>query len=416
MGTSDERKGRLHKLIELALTYRSTTRTKLAELLQRDKSRLYPDTDNPRLDLLLGLAEVLDWPIEAVVDYLRYGPGQSRPIRSRDDYARLDQQLRAAYQKGNYPKMVELAQRMFVAARSPDEKARACRLEGAAWGEQARVAESISAYRRGLELTGVSRSERLAMQVNLANTYYSLWDLTQAIGISHVVLETLQRYPPSTRTERGCQAYSLYVRGNAYRRMLATRPADGRDIAESSGRDLESARELHLQMARDYDADYLAGIAHTCQGGLIEVAVELGEREPRDAVDEVIAEVSKLDAGDWPEGDWLESYGWWCDFGASIAMRHLNGPARSRALAFFGGKLFEITRVLKNWPLLERALSIQYLVHQQVSDATGVDLPYALDADDLRLITGTIGRLPHLRRVGWKLIDKAALLNGPRRN
>jgi len=124
MGTSDERKGRLHKLIELALTYRSTTRTKLAELLQRDKSRLYPDTDNPRLDLLLGLAEVLDWPIEAVVDYLRYGPGQSRPIRSRDDYARLDQQLRAAYQKGNYPKMVELAQRMFVAARCQSRRRR----------------------------------------------------------------------------------------------------------------------------------------------------------------------------------------------------------------------------------------------------------------------------------------------------
>ena len=54
------------RLLELAGVYRDFNRKELAHALRRDGSKLVPSTGNPKLDYLVSLAEVLDWPVGEV--------------------------------------------------------------------------------------------------------------------------------------------------------------------------------------------------------------------------------------------------------------------------------------------------------------------------------------------------------------
>ena len=132
MSNAEKRKERLHKLIDLALAYCSATKSTLANQFERDRSRLYPDTDNPKLDLIIALAEALEWPLDAVVEFIREGNGA--PATEADaDWETLDKQTLAAHHKGEFAQMVTLAQHMLAAAQTPQQRGRACRLEGAGW-------------------------------------------------------------------------------------------------------------------------------------------------------------------------------------------------------------------------------------------------------------------------------------------
>jgi hypothetical protein len=415
MAEGTRRRERLHTLIDWALAYRRISRSELAKRVGRDHGRLYPENDNPTLDFLLKLSETLDWEIELVVEYLRDDPDDIPPT-NHEDYAALEEAAKAAGRKGDYTRVAELGRQMFGAARTPDEKARACRREGAGWGEQVRVRQALAAYRRGLRVPGVSRTERLALEVSLANTYYNLWELTEALGIAHAVLSAFDGNTPTSRIDRFTEAFAHYVRGNALRRLMCNRSADLGDAAVRAKDDLERAQALHLQMARDYDADYLAGIAHACQGALLEVSVELGECKPQNALDEILADLAKLGGSTpWPEGNWLESYGWWCDFGANIAFRHLTGPDLQRTIAVLSGKLVDIGRRLDNSSLLDRAAAIEYALHERLSETTGVTMPRTLDAEDVAMISRTIGRIPQFRGLGWDLIDRAIIVPNAKR-
>ena len=169
MANGTRRRERLHKLIDLALARRGGTKSKLAAELDRHRSRLYSESDNPRLDLLISLSEALEWSIDTVVECLRDEPDDVPPA-DPEDYVALEEAAKAAGCAADYTRVAELGRRMFVAAQTPDEKARACRREGSGWGEQVHATKALAAYERGLELTGVSKAERLALQVSLANT------------------------------------------------------------------------------------------------------------------------------------------------------------------------------------------------------------------------------------------------------
>ena len=65
--TNKEQRERLGELINLAQTYRGCNRKELASVLGRDASNLIPDSGVPKVDLVIELANALDWPIEAVI-------------------------------------------------------------------------------------------------------------------------------------------------------------------------------------------------------------------------------------------------------------------------------------------------------------------------------------------------------------
>ena len=64
------RKERLEQLLNLAQTYQGWNRRQLAKALGRDTTKLVPDSGLPKLDLLMQLAGVLDWPVAYVANHV----------------------------------------------------------------------------------------------------------------------------------------------------------------------------------------------------------------------------------------------------------------------------------------------------------------------------------------------------------
>ena len=112
-------------------------------------------------------------------------------------------------------------------------------------------------------------------------------------------------------------------------------------------------------------------------------------------------------------GDRLESYGWWCIFGCNIALRHLTDERRlQQYMAVFTNKADEIANLTDNWAMRERVFTMQYTRWERASGATGFDIPHVIDLDDVRVITGTMGRFPTFRQTGWRILQSAQVVDG----
>ena len=66
MDARTRRRKRLEQLLELAQAYRGWSRRELGKALRRDPTRLVPESGIPKLDLVVDLAKLLDWPIGLV--------------------------------------------------------------------------------------------------------------------------------------------------------------------------------------------------------------------------------------------------------------------------------------------------------------------------------------------------------------
>jgi len=61
MNPNVARRDRLSRFVDLARVYRGWSRQELASNLGRDLSKVVPDSGNPKLDLVVALADALDW-------------------------------------------------------------------------------------------------------------------------------------------------------------------------------------------------------------------------------------------------------------------------------------------------------------------------------------------------------------------
>jgi hypothetical protein len=417
MPQQTERKERLHRLIDFARVYRGWSRQDTAKALSRDSTKLYPNTDNPKLDILLALSAALDWSIDDVVQYVWSGDHASAPPADGEDFDVLDAEARAAHMRGEYSRMTEIARRMFRIAGTAEQRARACNREHGAWDGLGRYTQALEAACRGLQQTPIPAQRQYQLQANLANTHYTLWELTSALAHSHIVVQWYRKHLPKEQIERKTAAFAYYVRGQARRRLAAQQPHDGQRHYLAAKADLTLCAELHDRLADEFQDERLRGIGHTCRGGLLEVEVELGQRDAQATVAEFLSALEDvIDPSDSPVGDWLESYGWWSVFGANVALRRLSGRDLQQSMAIFTNKALEIADRLDNWALRERVFSMQYKLHETLADATGLELPYVVDDEDRRLITGAMGRFPAFRDTGWRIFRAAKVVKNDERN
>ncbi len=407
---------RLEQLLRLARAYRGWTRKQLAEALGRDSTRLVPESGNPKLDLVLDLAKVMDWPVEDVARYVGHGRAEfasSRSIES-SSFQDLADLSRHAHREGRYRDAIEIAQRAHSVASSGDERAIASVREASAWDGLGRYTLAMDATRRGLSESGVSSSTRTMLQINLAIEHYTLWQLVEANAIAHCLLDRYAVEPAQDRVNEVTHAHALYVRGHSHRRIMGMQDEDIHRHALHAKADLQHAADSLTTLAKTYKQPAYLGVANTCNGGLLEVAAALGEANPSDVIGEFSAALDKLiQPDDFPRGDELESYGWWCIFGCNVALRHVEDPREvQRIVAMFTNKADEIAVRLDNWSLRERVFSMDYERRQRFADWTGMDADWTIDKDDLRVIAGTMGRFPGFRRTGWQLIESSTIVSG----
>lgn len=420
MEAGASRKERLHELIDFARIYRGWSRVETARALNRDSTKLYPTTENPKMDLVMGLAEVLDWPVADVADYIWNGAPRSTPASAKaaaEDFETLDQQARTAHQSGEYHEMIQSARRMYAVATTPEERARACNREHGGWDGLGRFVNAREATLCGLEESPLSTARRYQLQSNLANTHYTLWELASAMAHSHVVVEHYEHRAPEAAIDRKNLAFALYVRGNTARRLAMSEVGRTAEYCQMAKSDLTRCIQMYKDLGTELGDDRLPGIANTCSGALCEVRVELGEISAADAVAELLAQLERIvEPSSEPRGDWLESYGWCCVFGANIALRRLDGDELQRAMAVFTNKALDIAEQMENWALRERVFTMQYAMHERATQAGDLNHPYVIDDEDKRLITGTMGRFPSFRPTGWRIFRAANALSSVERN
>ncbi len=119
MDARTRRRKRLEQLLELAQAYRGWSRRELGKALRRDPTRLVPESGIPKLDLVVDLAKLLDWPIGQVAAdlWVDDGPpvtdgqaGKSAQEPGRNEYDVLQEGSVSAQREGRYSKAVTLAQ------------------------------------------------------------------------------------------------------------------------------------------------------------------------------------------------------------------------------------------------------------------------------------------------------------------
>ncbi len=135
------RKKRLEQLLSLALAYRDCTRKELARTLGRDPTKLVPGTGIPKLDVVVELAGVLEWPVGDVVDYL-----WNHKVSEVSTEGRAAESLRDAVR----------------------------------WRRLGRYIEVVDAATLGLGRSGLTAPSRRALQAILADAYYALWSLVDS--------------------------------------------------------------------------------------------------------------------------------------------------------------------------------------------------------------------------------------------
>ena len=412
MSDNGRKRERLERLLDLAQVYRGWNRKELAAALGRDPTKLVPGSGNPKLDLVMHLAEALDWSIGDVSECLlkadaleeRAGRMERQTADSFDD---LDALALDAHEQGRYRDMIKLADTAYDIADSPTERALACIRSFGGWDGLGRYGKSLEAAQRGLMECPIDDEIRRALQSNLANAYYTLWHLVEARATSLELIENYSSTPPRTVWDRCSQAFAHYVLGNTYRRLIGTEPAHAASHADSAIKLLTSCKTLSSELASE--APYWEAVARTAEGGILESRVVTGEHDARSALADItdaLGDVVDLEAFDG--GDAIESHGWWCIYGCNIAIRHISDERDlQRYMALFTNKADEIANKLDNWSMRERVFSMQYHGHRRFVGWTGQEIPMTIDSEDIKMITGTMGRFPRFRRTGWNILQSA---------
>lgn len=404
------RRERLSRFVDLARVYRGWSRQELASRLGRDASKVVPESGNPKLDLVVALADALDWTVGDVAECVWTEPG--RQESAAGNYGELDERALAAHRSGDWNAMLETARHMLGVARTAAERAGALNRMAGAFDGLGRYVKSLDCLRDALGCGLLPRNLRLMLHVNLANAHYALWHVVEARATAGELADRFERVAPDGRLQRVAQAFALHLRGQCERRMVETDPEQREHHAQLARADLTRARAMLTELAREYGDDSYGGVANTARGALLEVECALGACDPSHAVAQLMEGLEAVaDPTTAPPGDWLESYGWWSIFGCNIALRHLEDPDFHRAMAIFTNKAVEIADRLGNWTLRERAFSLEHLRRRRLQRTTGFEADWVLDEDDVRTIAGTMGRFPSFRETGWRILTEARIVD-----
>lgn len=401
-----EQRRRLHRFVDLARVYRGWSRTELSRVLGRDPSKLIPESGNPKLDLIVGLADALDWNIGDVAECV-WDPEELRcPQQEGSSFENLSLASIEARHAGQFEDSLTIARRMRAVAENPRQHAIACLREGSVWDRRGRYARALESAQEGLSMNCPDLDVRTTLQGRLANAHYSLWHLVEAKSVARDLIELLEDECGNDPVLRENLAIGHYAFGHASRRLIDLAEADGPRHIANATEHLRSAVSLYLDLHRDRGRPTDLAMSRICTGGLIEVEAATGQRAPSEALEQVLQELDQVvDLDTCPSIDLLEARGWWSIFGCNIALRHFCDNDLHRSMAVLTNKAMEIAERIGNWGLRERAFTLEHFRRQRIADMVGTEQDWVLDEEEIRTITGTMGRFPGFRRIGWRILE-----------
>lgn len=401
-------KERLSRFVDLARVYRGWSRTELSKVLGRDPSKIVPDSGNPKLDLIVGLADALDWSVGDVAESVWEHETAGDEPDCENTFEALSIASIEARHEGRFDDALRLASRLRMVAGSDRQHAIACLREGSIWDRRGRYARALECAQEGLGMNCRDADVRTTLQGRLANAHYTLWHLVEAKAVGRDLVEAFDGETSSDPVLRENLGMAHYAIGHSARRQIdPSEPELARRLDESRTH-LRRASSIFLDLHAERGHASDLAFARICAGGLLEVEVAAGRHDPNAALDRVMHELDgAVDLDECGSVDLLESHGWWAIFGCNIALRHLEGADLHRPMAIFTNKALEIAERIGNWGLRERAFTLEHFRRQRIADMIGNEQDWFLDDEEIRTIAGTMGRFPGFRRIGWRILEAA---------
>ncbi len=403
---------RLCRFVDLARVYRGWSRTELSRVLGRDPSKIVPDSGNPKLDLIVGLADALDWSVGDVAECVWEHEDDGAGPECEDSFEAISQASIQARHDGRFDDALRLVSRLRMIADCDRQHAIACLREGSIWDRRGRYARALECAQEGLGMNCRDLDVRTTLQGRLANAHYTLWHLVEAKAVARDLVESFGGSMPDDPVLRENLGMAHYAIGQSARRQIDPSEPELTRRLEEARSHLRAASSIFLDLHRDRTRPTDLAFARICAGGLLEVETSTGSVAPHDAIDRVMVELDgAIDIESCASVDLLESHGWWAIFGCNIALRHLGGADLHRPMAVFTNKALEIAEHIGNWGLRERAFTLEHFRRQRIADLVGNDQDWFLDDEEIRTIAGTMGRFPGFRRIGWRILEAARVFD-----
>lgn len=409
------RRERLQSLLDLVRAMRGWSRGELSAALGRDPTKLVPASGNPKIDLVVRLAEAIEWSPGELLEAIEHKapaepivPIGDRPLPT--EVGELAAWLESARRERRWDDLSRIGESLRREASDADTRALAEHVVASAWAGKGCFGCSLAVAQRGLASGGADFGTRTMLALDAAAAHYALWNLAEAHGIATDLLLSLERRSGGDRLARIAIASARSIRGHARRRLASEDPFGERSFAEEACDDLAAAEREFRWLHEDFGDPADLARAHVCRGGWLECRARLDGTAGRvlEAILEGLDDVVDVEAVADP--DLLEAHGWWCIFGANLALRMGDEEEAHRPIAILTNKCFEIADRLDHWAMRERSFTIEHFRRQRAWDADPDPEQWVLDPEDLRVLMGTMRRFPRFREVGWRILSLAGFV------
>ncbi|MFZ4749125.1 MAG: hypothetical protein ACOYMM_01320 [Phycisphaerales bacterium] len=390
---------RLEELQALARTYRNWSVKELAHALGRQPGRLVPDSGMPKIDLVVGLAKALDWPVEAVVDHLmKPASSARRSVVQQDtatDYARLYNESLQKRLERDYAEAIRLAVRAHAVADTPTRRAAALLIETQAHEAIGSYSEAVRCVRESTRIEGVSAEWRLYADSCLAHLLFMQGNTSHALGIATSVLEYGEKLPATivTRTTRMLAHWS---RGHVLRSAIPTATtAAWRPLASSAREDFRAAQSIGAELVEEagQHPTYFATFVHCVDPVVLELDAVCDESSADESIRTLLAMVRDDTNGHLGQG---ERKAWAAVALATTVKRFTTDEMQQRGLLEIASAALRAHAVAtSNWYFAHRHLELD-AERRRTLTGNGVACR-ALDAVEAKLVAGVLGQIPASR-------------------
>ena len=420
--TTTNRRDRLHQLFELARSYRNLTLSELAARMDRSPSNILRQGDNPKLDLIIGLANCLDWTIDEVTRFIWSGkstakidhqgtPASSGPIASLS-FANLENRARQAREEGRLGALIETVDQMQKSAKTVKQRASVLLSRAIIAAASGNPSQQEHAGQQLVIDERLPQEFKLMGLAQIAQANLSLGRLSAANDHAKAVIRHTQDLVFDIDDEVTCEKYRARAAAQEVRGHLACRQLNrpiGRWKVNTAAcrRDASQARRWLDGTYDEVRPDHITASITRCNAALTELDVALGNMQADDAVAMLQSQISEQVP---LHHDLVESLGWVCVYGADIAMRFMS-PSRQQqcSLGTFSEKGFELADRIDGWQLRERLLTLDYEGNKILESEQKKRITRIIDNDDVRLINSTMRRFPNFRSIGLDILTNSEL-------
>ena len=390
---------RLEELQALARTYRNWSVKELAHALGRQPGRLVPESGMPKIDLVVGLAKALDWPVEAVVDHLmKPASAGKRTAFQHDtaaDYARLYNESLQKRLGRDYAEAIRLAVRAHAVADTPTRRVAALLIETQAHEAIGSYSEAVRCVRESTRIEGAAAEWRLYADSCLAHLLFMQGNTTHALGIATSVLEYGEKLPATivTRTTRMLAHWS---RAHVLRSAI---PVDlnaaWRPLASSARDDFRAAQSIGAELVAEagQNPTYFATFVACVDPLLLELDAICDESCSEDSVRRLLGMVRDDEHGQLGHG---ERKAWSAVSLSCTVKRFTTDEMQRRGLLEIASAALRAHAVAtSNWYFAHKHLELD-AERRRTLAGNGV-ASRALDAVEAKLVAGVLGQIPSSR-------------------